>query len=513
MNLLIISDVVLENVKTELLKIHNYSVDYIYSEDLVAYFLDEQNIKQYNFDILLIYTDQVFHKRPSEWQRQLIDLINTTAEQHVGKKIFLNNLFNRSFEAISYNKEICHIYDNLNLYADLLEKTSNLSNIYILDVYKIIYEIGKENVYNYALGQLYQMPYKKKMITSLANEIHALIKFVSAEEKKIIVVDCDNTLWKGIIGEDGYENVKCDKNADGLLYFDFQTFLKAKKEEGFLLAICSKNNEEDVYDFFHKRTAIPLHWNDFIVKKINWREKYKNIEEISVELNIGLNSFIFIDDNPFEIETISGFLPEVTSIQFSNDYTFFENLLSNLLFRKKNITESDRNKTGLYEIEKQRKIAGQNWSDFDSFIQSLEIKINVKINDTTDLTRLAQLTGKTNQFNFNKIEYSEIELQKYIASGNLIFSLKVADKFGDYGTVALILLSIENDKAVMENYLMSCRILGKKIEYQFFNYVIDYLKQNNKELIEIKFRETIKNIPVKEFINNIQYGNIIKSFG
>jgi FkbH-like protein len=512
MKLLIVSDIVVESIKSDILKNSNYDVECFYTEDLPAFFVNmEQNIASICFDCLMIHSDQLFHKRPIEWQQQLLQYVISSGNVLADKKILLSNLFNTSFNTVSYKQEINRIYDSLSIYSDLLNKIKSQSNIFIFDAYDIICELGKEQCYNYVLGYLYQMPYKKNVITAFASTIVSLLRFIESEEKKVIVLDCDNTLWSGIIGEDGCQGVRCDKNAEGILFYHFQEFLKTKKDEGFLLALCSKNNENDVWDFFQQR-QVPLQWDDFIVKKINWKEKHENIKEIAISLNLGLDSFIFIDDSLYEINAVSSFLPEITCIEFKNDYEFFESMRKRMFFRRKNITDLDKEKTNLYIAEHQRKETAKSFKDFDSFLSSLNIKIDVSKNDMSNLVRMSQMTEKTNQFNFNKVAYTTQQLEQFIKSDNLIFSIKVSDKFGDYGTVGLILLEKINEKEVrLKNYLMSCRALGKKIEWQFFDFIINYLQENSINLVEILFRETGKNIPAKEFLNKTVYGNIIKT--
>jgi FkbH-like protein len=512
MKIRIISDVITESIKSEILKNSSYDVESLYTEDLLAFFMNrEQNIASADFDCLIIHSDQLFHKKPVEWQRQLIQNVIEAGSILIGKKIFLSNLFNASFRAESYKQEINSIYDSLNIYSDLFNRIKQQSNIFIFDAYNIICELGKEQCYNYVLGHLYQMPYKKNVITAFALTIISLLEFIESEEKKVIVLDCDNTLWNGIIGEDGCLGVKCDKNAEGILFYHFQEFLKTKKDEGFLLALCSKNNENDVREFFQQR-QMPLQWDDFIVKKINWKEKHENLKEIAYSLNLGLDSFIFVDDNPYEISLVSNFIPEITCIEMKHDYEFFEKLRKSMLFRRKNITALDREKTNLYITEYQRKEAANRFENFDSFLESLNIKVEIKKNDTSDLVRLAQMTEKTNQFNFNKVAYTVQQLDEFIGNGNFIFSMKVSDKFGDYGTVGLILVEkIKGEEVRLKNCLMSCRVLGKKIEWQFFDFVINYLHENAMKLVEILFRETGKNIIAKEFLNKTAYGNIVKT--
>jgi len=511
MKLLVISDIVFDSIKIEIQKNSNYEVESLYVDDLLAYLINFRiSWQEYSFDYLLVYSDQLFHKKPIEWQKKLLDLVFNISTLMKEKKIIISNLFNNSFNATSYNQSIGEAHNYIDTYDVELKKIKSSSNIFVFDAYKSIFNIGKNNCYNYALGLLYQMPYKKNIISDFSLEIVSLLHFINNEEKKVIVLDCDNTLWKGVIGEDGWQSVKCDKNADGLLFFHFQAFLKAKKEEGFLLTLCSKNNEEDVKSFFQNRST-PLSWEDFVVKKINWKDKHENIRDIAKTLNVGMDSFIFIDDNPFEISTIIHFLPDVFCIEFKDSCANFEKMIENKIFRRKNITASDKKKTQLYEEETQRKEIENSFENFDDFIEQLEIKTAILLNDLNDTDRLAQLTGKTNQFNFNKVSYTKEQLEQFIDNNGFVFSLKVSDKFGDYGTVGLILAKIINDKeVVLENFLMSCRALGKRIENDFFEYVINFFEKKSLHLTEIIFRKTEKNIPAETFLNNTYYGNIIR---
>jgi FkbH-like protein len=349
------------------------------------------------------------------------------------------------------------------------------------------------------------MPYTKPAIKSFASELIAQLSFLFTEEKKVIILDCDNTLWKGVIGEDGIDSIACDKNGDGILYYNFQLFIKAKKEEGFLLCLCSKNNEEDVKEAFTKLN-FPLKWTDFIVKKINWQDKVENIKQIGKELNLGVSSFIFIDDNLFELNSIAQLLSDVSCIHFTGSYPDFITMSNSFLFRRKLILSEDLEKTNQYIQEQLRSEHEAAFNSIDDFISSLDIKLDIRLNDFADLPRLAQMTGKTNQFNFNKHEYNADELRSFTETGR-IYSLKVSDKYGDYGTVGLILMKLNGRQAVLENYLLSCRSLGKKIEYTFFDHVKNQLLSEGIEITDIQFKANDKNLPAQTFIKSINYGS------
>lgn len=379
---------------------------------------------------------------------------------------------------------------------------SRASNILFADYASLVSNEGLKNVYHYPLGHLYQMPFTKPFIKVWSAYLRDYFRFLDRPEKKVIILDCDNTLWGGILGEDGPDKVRVNKNADGILFLHFQQWLKQKTDEGFLLCLCSKNNEADVKDFFDTG-LMPLRWDDFIVKKVNWEDKYTNLTAIARELNLGTSSFIFIDDNEFEIESVKNLLPDIACIHFNVDYPGLLSLTENFLFKRKRILQVDREKQEQYKAEQQREQL-KNEGSFEDYIRSLNIVTEMLVNKEEHLERFAQMTEKTNQFNFNKIVYTPSELKQYIKEGNFLLGIKVADRFGDYGIVGLIMADVHTDQSfTIHNYLMSCRALGRGVEEHFFSDVLDFLKNKGLAQRGITFVETPKNQPSKTFYERI----------
>ena len=247
-------------------------------------------------DFVIIHLDTIFQNIEKETLDFTINAIKNFSSK-VNANILVSTFFNPNpISNLKTSSSQFEIYENF-------KSLKTCKNVYEFDFLKLLLKTGLNETYNYNSGILYQMPYKKPMIEALNSEWSALITFFSEPEKKVIITDADNTLWGGILGEDGIENLKINQNADGIIFQEYQKFLKQKKEEGFLLAICSKNNFEDVADAFQKLN-MPLKWDDFIAKEINWEPKYLNIEKIAKQLNLGTSSFIFIDDNEFEIDSV-----------------------------------------------------------------------------------------------------------------------------------------------------------------------------------------------------------------
>ncbi|HQQ93221.1 MAG TPA: HAD-IIIC family phosphatase [Bacteroidia bacterium] len=507
MKLLICSDITFDPVRKEILKsVPDFQIDLEYHEDLISALINTERFGK-GYDFILLYTDQFFHQKPVSWQNQYLIQLNALADRHPSSRFIAGNCLTASYARLGLASRFSSEQEMLSLYNHGLEQLAQKDNFFFLDVKHILFAEGISNLYNFALGALYQMPYNKRMISLLASEILNFLRFLTNEEKKVIVVDCDNTLWKGIIGEDGLEGIECDRNAGGFVHYQFQSFLKQKKEEGFLLCICSKNNENEVKDAFDKKD-MPLKWDDFVLKKVNWTEKNINISQIAKELNLGEDSFIFIDDNPFEIGTVKEFTRVNTLFTFENNYDKFLTLSQDYSFKRKKILAADLEKNQQYKIEIQRKQEESQAHSLEDYIRNLNLKIDIRENDIENIDRLAQMTEKTNQFNFNKIAYTKNDLLSWIKKGNFIYSCKVSDRFGDYGIVGLIMVEKQDDaSAGMHNFLMSCRALGKRIEFDFYNFVLAQLRLKNLNLKGITFVETARNEPAKTFLKQLEHAS------
>ncbi len=491
----IFADVVFDLIIKLIDKTNQYQVKNYQFDNIVGYIktADEQMLAN---DIILIHSDLYFHRHDNEFVDALQKAIAELSAKFSGTILVANCPTGIERSDIKNNagkSSASHQFYN---------SLTTLPNCFILDFESILLQIGINSAYHFGLGHLYQMPYVKQFTESYTQEIIATFQLLTQPEKKLIITDCDNTLWGGILGEDGIENIKVNKNADGITYYNYQLFLKQKLAEGFLLGIASKNNEADVQAAFEQK-SMPLKWNDFVVKKINWQPKHENIKAMAKDLNIGSDSFIFVDDSDFEVNSIQELMPEITCYQFSPDYKNFLAIAAKHTFKRKYILAEDQAKTIQYQQEALRKTAQNTAQSFEEYIESLEIKIDFYTNESSQYERLAQLTEKTNQFNCNKQAYTPSQLADF-AKSNYIFSIKVADKYGDYGIVSLILLKVENDQATIENYLMSCRTLGRNIEFDFYHHVLAFIENNGWKLTEVKFAKTEKNQPAQDFLKKVK---------
>jgi FkbH-like protein len=501
MKVLVISDITLETLNRKELLHSKQKYCFIFSEDLL-YELDRFN-EFNNYDLVYIHFDSYFKRFRKEYISLLLNSILNLSNKSQ-KNIALSNLFYAGWSEESLIDISGAIPSSIKAFESQIEFLRKKQNVYFFDIDSLIREIGISQTYNYSLGHLYQLPYTKKFLETFAKYLDHIILKVSSPDKKVIILDCDNTLWKGIIGEDGVDGILCNLNADGIVFYHFQQFLKSRKAIGFVLCLCSKNNEEDVKEvFLNKR--MPLQWDDFVVKKVNWNNKDLNIKEIADELSLGTDSFIFIDDNAFEINIVKENLPDVSLFKMTTDYNNFIDITKNPVFSKKIITEEDFVKTEQYIKENRRRGLEQSSLSFNDYIKSLEIKMRIDEDLESDLLRVSQLTEKTNQFNFNKKYYLVEELKENLLKGLFkYFTLRVSDKFGDYGLVGVILFEINSGNIVLENYILSCRILGRRIEFDFFDLVRNRISDIfNSKIDKIRFSKTDKNLPAQIFYNQI----------
>jgi len=348
-----------------------------------------------------------------------------------------------------------------------------------------------------------------RMAKSFRHWFNRQIEIIQNARKKCIVLDLDNTLWGGILGEDGYEGVKIGGDYPGSAFLMFQQNLLYLSQSGVILTVCSKNNEKDVLSFWDNNPYLTLNREHFPVYRINWKNKTENIVEIADELNIGLESIVFIDDNPSERELVKQFLPMVEVPEFPEQPyllpSFFDNLLQKY-FMVYNLTEEDRGKTEQYFANSKRKSIQKNFSDIKEYLTSLEICLEIQTANAFNISRFVQMTQKTNQFNLTTRRYNDFDIQGFIDSGHLLYCLSVKDKFGDSGITGGIILKYLNKETVEINSLfLSCRVLGKGIETAFVYSVINKLKKLNINKVLSTYIRTQKNEQVKDFYEKLGF--------
>ena len=389
------------------------------------------------------------------------------------------------------------------LYKELYNLSKKHANLYILNIDDLFSLHGLKNCFderNYSLFRCRLSTLGLKLISEKLSEI---IFRINNTNKKVLLLDCDNTLWGGVIGEDGLEGIQLGQDGVGLAYIEFQKAIKKIQENGIVLALVSKNNVDDVMNVLEKHKSMILKKSDIAAFKINWRDKSTNIRQLSKELFLGLDSFVFWDDNPIERDKIRNQISDIQVIEPNNDISYWsKQLLEYSGFSKFQITKEDYVKTKQYKSRStflERKRSTKNEIEY---LKKIELKTKLISIKSDNISRAAQLTEKTNQFNFNTKRYKIAEIKK-LQKNNFCFLVELADVYGDHGIVSFFILQKTKETLLVDLFLMSCRIMGRYLENWILNEIRKIAMKHKKKYILFEF------IPTKS--NKVLVSNFIKS--
>ena len=318
--------------------------------------------------------------------------------------------------------------------------------------------------------------------------------------KKVVVLDCDNTLWRGVVGELGPEGIDFDP-VHHLLHKKLNTLA----ENGMLLCLCSKNEPEDVWAVFDQRSDFGLRRDQFVASKINWMPKGQNIQELAKSLNLGLDSFVFLDDNPVECAEVRATCPTVLTLQWNQENAFADRLIDHLWeLDIHSTTKEDRERTRMYREEFERQEVQANASNFQAFIESLQLIVDFTEVTDENLQRASQLTLRTNQFNLTTIRRNESEILQLRQDPDVDMRIvQVRDRFGDYGIVGLFVTKGEPSGYTVDTFLLSCRVLGRGVEHRIATYIAGLAEQRGHNRVRWIYKPTEKNAPAKLFLEKI----------
>lgn len=389
-----------------------------------------------------------------------------------------------------------------------LDQLCEKDNIVSFPLSSIIKKNGRDNFYSNQMWYTGSIPYNMKAMGILADEMYIFACRTQRVRKKVLVVDLDNTLWGGAVGEEGPEGITLGESNIGAAYRDAQFEIKKIKDSGILLAISSKNNIEDVDAAFDNNRFMVLKKDDFVTSRIDWNLKSENIKSMAKELNLGIDSFVFLDDNPIEREEVRVGAPGVTVVDFPQNVANLADVIKDInseYFWSPNQTEEDKNKSEQYKQEKMRKSCLESAASLDDYIRSLDIKIVMNEVRPEQYNRVVQLINKTNQFNTNTLRFDNQSFLDYCAKDNHnVWVANVSDKFGNSGLVAVVMGHEEANEFIIDNFLMSCRVMGRKIECAIISAIHNEVDKD----MSASYVRTEKNSPVEKLWETLGFSLI-----
>jgi FkbH-like protein len=330
--------------------------------------------------------------------------------------------------------------------------------------------------------------------------------------RKCLALDLDNTLWGGVVGEEGWQGVKIGGSYPGNVYSELQYEIRQLQERGVALALISKNNEADAWEVFERRSEMVLKRSDITTHRINWNDKAQNLRELATELNLGLDAFVVLDDNPVERSWIEDSLPEVEVCPAGDPLEMLRWLTTTARFDTLAITQEDRLRQKSYAAAEERAKLASSSTNLDEYLATLGTVIKVGELSPTQLSRVAQLTQKTNQFNLTTRRYSETEMQECMVAPNWhIYWCHCRDRFADEGVIGVAVAVEEEDYWKLDTFLMSCRVLGRGVEKAFLQFVIDEATRHGAAGVRGEFIRTLKNGQTEEFLQTCGFESLERS--
>jgi FkbH-like protein len=432
-----------------------------------------------------------------------IESISTTLNEQLKAKIIYYNyteIDDSVFGNYAGRLESSFLFQLRKLNYELMIFAAGQTNFYICDISSIQNQSGKGNFFQSSVYINTEMVLSLAILPEVAKKTVDLIAAMSGVFKKCLIVDLDNTMWGGIIGDDGMENIQIGSLGIGKAFTEFQYWIKKLKNRGIIIAVCSKNTESIAREPFEKHPDMVLHMDDIAVFIANWDNKADNIRQIQKILNIGFDSMVFLDDNPFERNIVRENVPGVTVPELPEDPAeYLEYLYTLNLFETISFSNEDSERTKQYQVEAKRVVQQKSFTNEDDFLKSLNMVSLVEPFNKFNTPRVAQLSQRSNQFNLRTVRYTEADIESIGDSKDIFsFSFTLEDKFGDNGMICVIILRKEDDKTLfIDTWFMSCRVLKRGMENFVLNTIANFAKEKGYTYLKGEYIATPKNEMVK----------------
>lgn len=389
----------------------------------------------------------------------------------------------------------------LKMNVRLLDNLRVCPNIFILDTQHWITQAGKA-AFNPKLWYMGKILFGNVVFQEAVQDIKAAWRGIQGLAKKLIIVDLDGILWGGVVGDLGWEQIRLGgHDYIGEAFVDFQRALKSMISRGIILGIVSKNEETIALETIHRHPEMALKLEDFAGWRINWKDKAQNVIELAAELNIGLESVVFLDDHPVERARVREALPEVFVPEWPEDPLLYKSaLLEMRCFDSPAISQEDAERSKMYATERARRDSQKSIGSLDDWLRDLGTKVYIEICSRDNIQRIAQLFNKTNQMNLSTRRMTEVEILDWIKGENRrLWSLRVMDKFGDSGLTGIVSLEIQGRIGCIVDFILSCRVMGRKIEEMMLAHALQYARTQGLQEVYARYLPTAKNKPCLYF--------------
>ena len=423
-------------------------------------------------------------------------------------------LFNR-FTAMAFTHyflrptEMDLLANRLNSYL----QTQAGPNLVLVDLEKIFAALSVEKSIDFRGYYSSKLLYTTDFFRSYAEFTRPVILAAMGRSKKALFLDCDNTLWKGVLGEEGFDGIKMSGKygGEGAPFEEVQGLAISLAKRGIILGLCSKNNHDDVNRVLADHPDMLLRDEHLVIKAVNWENKATNLSNSVDNLNIGMDSIVFLDDSPFEANFVREALPQVTVLEVPDPaYKYPAEFRRNMdLFYTLSEAAEDAKKIEMYKSQAARNEARRSFVSIDDFLEALGLEMVVYKDDPSQTGRISQMTQKTNQFNLTTKRYTEGDISRFFKDSNcMVYSFSVADKFGEYGITGLCILNIDGASAHIDTFLMSCRVIGRNLEIAFFDTIVNELKKSEVIQLEAAYFRTPKNGQVADLWDRIGFDRV-----
>lgn len=479
----------------------------------------------YEFDPEIVIIFQSTHKLLSKYnklkveqynqladsQLELIDNIRQSLNKNLKARIIYYNypeIDDSVFGNYSNKTESSFLFQLRKLNFELMQYAGKHSDFYLCDISSVQNQTGKSTLFQPSIYVNSEMVLSIDVLPFVAARTLDIIAALYGKFKKCLILDLDNTIWGGEIGDDGLENIEIGNFGIGKAFTEFQYWIKKLKNRGIILTVCSKNRESVAKEPFEKLSDMVLHIDDITVFIANWENKVDNIQQIQNILNIGFDTMVFLDDNPYERNVVKENIPEITVPDLPEDPAdYLEYLYTLNLFETVSFSDEDADRTKQYQIEAQRSVLKKSFTNEDEFLKSLKMLSLVQLFNKFNTPRVAQLTQRSNQFNLRTVRYTEKDIESISASEDFFtFSFTLEDKFGDNGLICVIILrKMDNSNLFIDTWLMSCRVINRGVENFVLNTIANFAREKGFTNLIGEYIHTSKNEMVKDHYLNLGF--------